>query len=179
MISYKEALTRSMTEMAKDPLVCFVGYGVKKGRAAGTLKDVPEAQLIETPVAENLMAGLAIGLSLTGRRPVVYIERFDFILNALDAIVNHLDKFQRLSKEQFSPAIILRVVAGNKNKPLFTGLTHTQDFTDAMRKLVTFPVERLESAEGIEAAYSNAHASLTRKPPFNSSTMLVELKDLI
>ena len=179
-MTYKDALTAAMQDLAKDPAICFVGYGVRcGGRAAGTLKGIPDTQLIETPVAENLMVGMAIGLALSGRRPVVYIERFDFILNAMDAIVNHLDKIERLSQGQFQPSIILRVVVGNKKKPLYTGLTHTQDFTEVMRQMVSFPIVRLEHAAAIGPAYAVAHQALQLNPGFKHSTMLVELKDEI
>ena len=63
----------------------------------GTLKDVPDDQKIETPVAENLMVGLAIGMSFEGFKPVVYFERHDFMLVAADAISNHIDKIERIS----------------------------------------------------------------------------------
>lgn len=176
MSEYKTALKSAMENLAKDPAVCFVGYGVKYGgKAAGSLANVNPEQLIETPVAENLMVGLAIGLSLAGRRPVVYIERMDFILNAMDAIVNHLDKIETMSRGQFKPAVILRVVVGNKKKPLYTGETHTQDFTEAMRKLVTFPVIKLEHAAQVEPCYRSARNAMEA----GQSTMLVELKDEI
>src|SRR5438477_13169810 len=131
-MTYKEALTAAMDELARDPMIRFIGYGVSIGKAMGTLKNVPDSQLIEMPVAENLMVGFAIGLALKGLKPVVFIERFDFILNALDAVVNHLDKIGDISRGEFRPTIILRVVVGNRQKPLFTGETHTQDFSVAM-----------------------------------------------
>ena len=81
-MTYKESLTSAMTALGKDPLACFIGYGVSNGKAGGTLNRVLPEQLIETPVAENLMVGLAIGMALAGRRPLVYVERFDFVLNA-------------------------------------------------------------------------------------------------
>jgi pyruvate/2-oxoglutarate/acetoin dehydrogenase E1 component len=129
--SYKEELTASMESLAADPLVRFVGYGVRiGGRAQGTLKNVSDTQLIEMPVAENLMVGFAIGLALKGLKPVVFIERMDFILNALDAIVNHLDKIETISRGEFKPTMILRIVVSEiRQKPLFTGETHTQDFS--------------------------------------------------
>jgi Transketolase, pyrimidine binding domain len=173
-ISYKDELTAAMDELAKDPLVRFVGYGVTNGRAMGTLKNVPESQLIEMPVAENLMVGFAIGLSLKGLKPVVFIERFDFILNALDAIVNHLDKIAEVSHGEFNPTIILRIVVGNRRKPLFTGRTHTQDFSVALRALVSFPVINLMDARTISQQYGIAYMNF----PFRS-TALVEYKDLI
>lgn len=174
-MTYKELLAAAMNSLAADPKVRFVGYGLRIGRAMGTLKGVNEAQIIETPVAENLMVGLAIGLSLRGLRPVVFIERCDFLLNALDAIVNHLDKIERMSHGQFKPAVILRVVVGNRNKELYTGATHTQDFGFAVARMVTFPVRHLHAMENVGARYGEA-AIEQRK---GGSTMLLEYKDFI
>jgi len=175
-VTYKEQLALAMDNLAADKATRFIGYGVKiGGRALGTLKNVPDAQLIETPVAENLMVGLATGLSLAGLRPVVFIERMDFILNALDAIVNHLGAAKTISRGQFRPAAILRVVVGNRHKPLYTGPTHVQDFTHAIRLMVDFPVVRLTEPHQIAPAYFEAHEGLH----CGRSTMLVEHKDLI
>ena len=176
MSAYKEQLTLAMDNLASDKAVRFIGYGVKiGGRAMGTLKNVPEDRLIETPVAENLMVGLATGLSLAGLRPLVFIERMDFILNALDAIVNHLGAARKISRRQFQPAAILRVVVGNRHKPLYTGPTHVQDFTEAIRQMVDFPVVRLTGPGQVAPAYFDAHEGLH----CGRSTMLVEHKDLI
>jgi pyruvate dehydrogenase E1 component beta subunit len=172
-VNYKEEITAAMDMLAADPRVRFVGYGVRYGgKAMGTLKNVPEAQLVETPVAENLMVGLAIGMALRGLRPVVFIERFDFIMNAMDAIVNHLEKIDVMSNGQFSPAVILRVVIGNSQKPLYTGETHTQDFSEAMRRLIEMPVFVLPD-DG-DARYAYSHATMT-----GASTMIIEKKDLM
>jgi pyruvate/2-oxoglutarate/acetoin dehydrogenase E1 component len=181
MSAYKDAITASMAMLGKDPLSRFIGYGLTRpasaGRAAGaagTLVGVPMEQRIETPVAENLMAGLAIGLSLKGYKPVVFYERCDFVINALDAIVNHADKLREMSRGQFNPAIIFRVVVGNYAKPLFTGITHTRNHAEAVRHLVSFPVIELTAAEKIESIYCKAKSDQDA----GTSTMLVELKDL-
>ncbi len=174
-LSYKDELTKAMESLAKDPLVRFVGYGVKiGGRAGGTLKNVSDSQLIEMPVAESLMVSFAIGLSLKGLKPVVFIERFDFILNALDAIVNHLDKIATISHGEFEPTMILRIVVGNSRKPLFTGKTHTQDFSVALRALVSFPVIQLQDASQIAYEYDISHTMMN-----GYSRALVEYKDLM
>jgi len=170
----KAELTKTMETLAWDPAVRFIGYGVKVGgRAAGTLNRVPDSQLIETPVAENLMVGMATGLSLAGLKPVVFIERMDFILNALDAIVNHLGAAARISCGQFYPTAIIRVVIGNKKKALFTGPTHTQDFTQAIRGMVDFPVIDLSHPSQVSGEYKFALEGLS----WGRSTMLVERKD--
>jgi pyruvate/2-oxoglutarate/acetoin dehydrogenase E1 component len=171
-LSYKDELTAAMDELSKDPLVRFIGYGVTNGKAMGTLNNVPASQLIEMPVAESLMVSFAIGLSLKGLKPVVFIERMDFILNALDAIVNHLDKIAEISHGEFNPTMILRIVVGNRQKPLFTGKTHTQDHSVALRSLVSFPVIGLGDASQIKSEYAAAYYRTT-------STALVEYKDLM
>lgn len=174
-INYKESLTKANEEIAADPNILYIGYGLQKGRALGTIKDVPLNQIIEMPVAENLMVGFAVGLSLKGYKPIVFIERMDFIMNALDAIVNHLDKIQKKSSNEFSPAIIIRCIVGNKNKPLYTGITHTQDHSEALRLMVSFPVIQLKDPADIEPAYRLAKENLQK----GTSTILVEYKDLI
>jgi pyruvate/2-oxoglutarate/acetoin dehydrogenase E1 component len=174
-LSYKDFLIEMNSELARLPNSVFIGYGLKKGRALGTLKHVPEDQIIEMPVAENLMIGFAIGLSLKGFVPVVFIERMDFILNALDAIVNHLDKVKEKSNGEFGPAIIIRCIVGNKHKPLYTGITHTQDHSEALRKMISFPVIQLKDKNEIKRSYESAIESLKNK----ESTILVEYKDLI
>lgn len=173
--SYKDLLTEMNNELAKLPNSLFIGYGLKKGRALGTLKQISEDQIIEMPVAENLMIGFAIGLSLKGFIPIVFIERMDFILNALDAIVNHLDKVKEKSNSEFEPAIIIRCVVGNRNKPLYTGITHTQDHSEALKKMVSFPVFQLKDKGMIKNCYEVAIENIKNK----HSTLLVEYKDLI
>lgn len=172
-MTYKEALTAAMDALAADPMNRFVGYGMKRGRAMGTIPEAHAGQIIETTLAENHMASFAIGLSLMGRLPLVYFERADFVLHAADAIVNHLDKMKQLSRGEFAPAVILRVTVGNSQKPLFTGVTHTRDYTEAFRAMVSFPVVRLIKAEDILAEYTAARVNQRH----GVSTMLVEYKD--
>ncbi|MES2694481.1 MAG: hypothetical protein V4773_13480 [Verrucomicrobiota bacterium] len=173
-MNYKQALTEANTALAQDPRTIFLGYGITKTHALGTLKNVPPAQLLEMPVAENLMAGAAIGLSLAGRLPVLYIERCDFLLNALDAIVNHLNAIPITSRGEFKPAVIIRVVVGNRDKPLFTGHTHTQDFSKPLCLMVDFPVVQLRAADEIASAYE--YSRLRQEQGI--SCALFEYKDL-
>lgn len=171
-MNVKTALTHAMTEMAKDPATLFVGYGMLKNGANGTLVNVPKEQIVECPVSEQLIADVALGLSLKGRKVVAFFERADFMLLAMSSIVSHLDKIAHESRGEFTPGIIIRVCVGNTLKPLFTGSTHTSDFTKPMKHLVKFPVTRLMHGEHVIQEYREAHKRLP-----NSSTMLVEFKD--
>lgn len=172
--SYKQALTDSMTMLGRDPLFRACGYGLKIGHEKGSFSGVPFESLVEFTVAESLMTGAAIGMSLTGLKPLVYFERFDFVPNALDAICNHLDAIEIISNGEFHPTAILRIVVGNRNKPLFTGYTHTRDYTEGLRRMVRFPVWPVKSPDEVMTAYEMAYKNL----PIHS-TAIVEYKDLI
>jgi len=174
-MSYKGEISAAMAKLSQDNGNRFIGYGLKHGFAGGTLNDVPQSQIIETPVAENLMAGIAIGQSLAGLLPVLYFERFDFVLNAADAIVNHLAAAEAISRGEFEPAVIIRAVVGNRRKPLFTGRTHTQDFSAAFCAMVDFPVVRLGEQTNIAEVFTAARTAQLR----GESTLVVEYKDLL
>jgi pyruvate dehydrogenase E1 component beta subunit len=145
-ITYKEAVNQVMTEFGEDGMI-FIGYNVAKGDAMGTLKTVPIEQKLETPVAENLMAGLAIGMSFEGFKPVLYYERHDFMLVAMDAIGNHIDKIERISHGEYKVPIIIRAVEAFGG-PFYSGPTHHQDFTEVLKTLVNFPV--LDTVTGVD-----------------------------
>ena len=174
-MSYKERLIEENTHLANLSTTRFVGYGLKRSRANGTLINASISQIVETPVAENLVVGMAIGLALGGLRPIAFIERMDFIFNAMDAIVNHMDKIERLSKGEFSPSVIIRTVVGSRYKPLYTGLPHTQDLSDSLRLMLEMPVYCLEHEQDIDNAYNIA----VHRQNEGKSTILVEYKDLM
>jgi pyruvate/2-oxoglutarate/acetoin dehydrogenase E1 component len=172
--TYKDTLTEAMTLLGQEPDVVFCGYNTRHGgKGGGTFNGVPEEKLIEMPLAENLMVGAAIGMSLDGKLPVVWFERSDFILLAMDAIVNHLDKLARISDGRHNPACIIRAVVGNSKSPLYTGLTHTQNLANAMREMVDFPVIELRLVRSILPEYQRA----LERARTGVSTMIIEHKD--
>ena len=155
--TYKDAVNIAMKELAELGAI-FIGYNVARGDAMGTLKDVPSDQKIETPVAENLMAGLAIGMSFEGFLPVVYFERHDFMLVAMDAIVNHIDKIERISHGEYKVPVIIRAVTADAG-PFYSGITHSQDFTNLLKTAVSFPVSDPKNGSEILKAFREAVAS--------------------
>jgi pyruvate dehydrogenase E1 component alpha subunit len=152
--SYKDAMNIAMTELGQQGAI-FIGYNVAKGDAMGTLKNVPVEQKLETPVAENLMSGLAIGMSFEGFIPVLYFERHDFILNALDAIVNHIDKIERISHGEFKVPVVIRAVTADAG-PFYSGITHSQDFTKLLESGVSFPVVDPKEGKDVLRAFRDA-----------------------
>jgi pyruvate dehydrogenase E1 component alpha subunit len=159
-ISYKDAVEKAMTELGEQGAI-FIGYNVLKGDAMGTLKNVPAEQKLETPVAENLMSGLAIGMSFEGFLPVIYFERHDFMLVAMDAIVNHIDKIERISHGEYKVPVIIRAVTADAG-PFYSGITHSQDFTEMLKKAVSFPV--IDPVSGVDVLNAFRAAAKSEKP---------------
>jgi hypothetical protein len=166
-LTYKQAVTKSMTDLGDNGSV-FIGYSIIPGDAMGTTINVPYDQKIETPVAENLMVGLAIGMSFEGFKPVVYFERHDFMLVAADAIGNHVDKIERISHGEFKVPVILKTVVDDGGL-FYSGPTHSQDFTSTFKEMVDFPILEPMTPGEVLSAYK--YASETTKP-----VMIVEHK---
>lgn len=137
-MKYKDCIWAEMTRLSNNKKVRFIGYNTKLGHQMyGTLIGCEES-CIETPVAENLMMGIAMGLSLEGYRPIVCFERSNFLLPALDAIIHHLDAMPKMSGE-FEFHVILRVIIP-VDTPLDPGIQHLGDFTDIIKNHTDIPV---------------------------------------
>lgn len=153
-IKYLDAVREISESMAAEGAV-FIGYNAKYGGAYGSLKNVPCDQKLETPLAENLMIGLGMGMSLEGIRPVVFFERHEFLLNAMDGIVNTLDVIDTISGGEFRMPVIIKAVAGSV-KPFYAGLTHTRNMAAQVREFVSFPVYEPQTGAEVLAAYDQA-----------------------
>jgi pyruvate/2-oxoglutarate/acetoin dehydrogenase E1 component len=164
-----DAVKLSMRRLADEGAI-FVGYNVRHGAAYGSLKDIPGAQLLETPLAENLMMGLSAGMSLEGFRPVVFFERHEFMLNAMDAIVNTLDAIETISDGEYRMPVIIKAVAGSI-KPFYAGYTHTGNMAQAMKGFVHFPVYEPQTGPEVLAAYALAREA-------TGPVMVSEMKEL-
>ena len=169
-LSYKDSIKEAMTTLGKQNYH-FIGYSITPGDAMGSLKDVDSDQKIETPVAENLMVGLATGMSIEGINTVVFFERHDFMLVAADAIGNHLDKIKWISHNEYNPKVILKTVVDDGGL-FYSGPTHSQDFTKVFKEMVSFPVVDLHIADDVVSAYKEASE-------FDGSVMVVEHKKYI
>jgi pyruvate dehydrogenase E1 component beta subunit len=155
-MKYSEAVKVSMENLSSIDDVRFMGYNLKYGSMSyGSLTRIDPTKIIELPVAEQLMAGLAIGMSLQGFLPVLIFERHDFLLLAADQLINHLSKIRTMSKGEFAPKVIIRAIVGG-TKPFHPGPQHTQNFTDLIRNHTTFAVYEPETSEDVISAYTAA-----------------------
>jgi len=153
-MEYKDGVINSMNGLADQGYI-FIGYNVRHASAYGMLEDVPLDQRLETPLAENLMAGLAIGMTMEGFKAVLYFERHDFIFNALDALVHQVDMIETISDGEFTCPIIIKAVAGGMH-PFYAGITHTMNYTGVFKKLFHFPVLAPETGKDVMRAYAYA-----------------------
>ena len=147
-----------MAILASHYHAVFVGQNVLYDGAwpYESLECVPPEQRIEMPVSEELQLGFCIGLSLQGYLSVSVYPRMDFLMRAMDQLVNHLDKLAHMSLGQFSPKVIIRTRVGGRT-PLYAGPQHTQDHTDALRGMLTnVHVERVTDTGKLPHAYLDA-----------------------
>src|SRR5579872_1562683 len=108
-MTYRQSLTDTMTVLAGDPHVIFVGQTVvASGAAVGeTLSHISLEQRIEFPVAENTQLGFCTGLALAGWLPVCVFPRINFLIEALPQLVQHLDRLYEYGNG-FRPRVIIR-----------------------------------------------------------------------
>jgi 2-oxoisovalerate dehydrogenase E1 component beta subunit len=104
-------------EMRSDESVMVLGEDV--GRAGGVFRvtqglqeEFGAARVMDTPLAESLIVGSAIGLSVNGMRPVAEIQFADFIAPAFDQIVNEAAKFYYRSNGDWNCPITIRAPYG-------------------------------------------------------------------
>ena len=171
---YSDELKRAMEYLARDPRVVFLGQAVAcPGTAMSTtLKDIAPEKLLELPVAEEMQMGMSIGLSLDGKIPVSIYPRWNFLLLALNQVVNHLDKLTIMSNGGYKPKVIIRTGIGSE-RPLHPQYQHIGDFTEAFRLMCrNINIVRLDEPELIFPAYKYA---LERED--GCSTILVEWGD--
>ena len=88
---------------------------------------------LELPVFEDAQMGMSIGLALNGYVPITCYPRFDFLILAMNQLVNHLDKIRKMSRNEMKPKVIIRTSIGSKI-PLDGGPQHTQNYTKVFKK---------------------------------------------
>jgi pyruvate/2-oxoglutarate/acetoin dehydrogenase E1 component len=173
-MKYFDEMCRAMEYLAADPRGMFLGQAVACPGTAmtNTLKKIPRDKLLELPVAEEMQLGMTNGLALGGHVPVSIFPRWNFLLLAVNQIVNHLDKFPLMSNNGYRPKVIIRTGIGSV-RPLHPQHQHVGDFTDAFRLMCqNIEVIRLDEPEQIFPAYQKA---LERED--GKSTIVVEHGD--
>ncbi len=118
VLTVSEAIREAMAqEMARDPSVLVMGQGVDDfkgmyGTTRGLAEQFGAHRVFDTPLAEEGMTGVAIGLALAGMRPVHTHIRMDFMLLAMNQIVNIAAKARYMYGGSVSVPLVIRGVIG-------------------------------------------------------------------
>ncbi len=117
-MTYAEAVREATEqEMARDPSVIVMGIGVDDFRGIyGTTRGLAERfgreRVMDTPVAEDGMTGVAIGAALAGLRPIHVHIRMDFVLLAMNQLVNMAAKSRYMFGGTVSVPLVVRAIIG-------------------------------------------------------------------
>jgi 2-oxoisovalerate dehydrogenase E1 component beta subunit len=125
---YIEAIRDALDEeMAADSRVLVMGEDVQQGgvfRATeGLLEKYGPGRVIDTPLAESSIVGIAIGAAFNGMRPVAEIQFADFIHPAMNQIISEAARIRYRSNGAFSCPIVVRAPFGGGIRG---GLHHSQ-----------------------------------------------------
>lgn len=118
ILTFAQALHEALDIcLARDRRVYLMGLGVADpkgvfGTTLGLVEKYGTERVLETPVSENAMTGIAIGSSLLGERPVLMHQRVEFALLSFDQIVNNAAKWHYMYGGQASVPMVIRLVIG-------------------------------------------------------------------
>ena len=144
-ITYIEALNETIFDaMKEDERVFVIGQGCTSpwyvgGLTLGLLDTFGSSRVIDTPVSENAMTGAAVGAAIAGLRPILIFPRMDFMLYAMDPIINHAAKWHYMFGGAMSvPLVIIAII----NRGGSQGCQHSQDFTWMFKQVPGLKVAR-------------------------------------
>src|SRR5262245_7758949 len=129
-ITYRDALREAITEeMDRDPNVLLLGedigaYGGSYVVTRGFQEKYGRKRVIDTPIAELGIVGVAVGAAMAGLKPIVELMTINFSLLAIDQIVNHAAKIHYMFGGQFIAPLVIRTASGWGQ----LGATHSQTF---------------------------------------------------
>ena len=163
-MTYREAVNAALAdEMASDPRIYLLGEDVANdGGVFKTNTGLPErfpGRVKNTPICENTFIGLAIGMSVTGLRPVVEIMFSDFLPTAGDAIIEELPKFRFMTGGQCELPVTVRSIGGG------TGRFGTQHSATGESWFMAFPGLLVATAGTPGGAYSVLRAAIRHPDP--------------
>ena len=130
-IQFREAICEAMSEeMRKDESIYLMGEEVAEYNGAykaskGMLDEFGDKRVIDTPISELGFAGIGVGSTMTGNRPIIEFMTFNFALVGIDQIINNAAKIRQMSGGQFPCPIVFRGPTGSAGQ---LAATHSQAF---------------------------------------------------
>jgi 2-oxoisovalerate dehydrogenase E1 component beta subunit len=117
-VSLIDALTMAMSwEMEHDPSVVVLGedVGINGGvfrATAGLQQKFGEDRVMDTPLAEGMIAGISIGMATQGMKPIAEIQFMGFIYPVVDQIINHAGRIRNRTRGRLTCPMVLRAPYG-------------------------------------------------------------------
>lgn len=180
MISCRQAIREALSEeMQRDADVVLLGedlgcYGGCFQVTNGLYEEFGAEQIIETPVSEEAIVGVAVGAALLGMKPVVEIMYGDFSTLASDPLINHAAKLHFLSQGKQSVPLVYRTPMGGGTG---AAAQHTQSletlFTNIPGLLIVYPSEPADLKGLLKSAIRNPNPVLFFEHKFYEKEGLV------
>ncbi len=117
-ITLVEAVTQALAyEMQADPSVIVMGEDVGKNggvfrATVGLLDQFGPTRVLDTPLAESMIGGLAVGMAVSGLKPVAEFQFMGFIYPAVDQIINHASRIRNRTRGRMSCPVVFRTPSG-------------------------------------------------------------------
>jgi pyruvate dehydrogenase E1 component beta subunit len=130
-MTVREALREAMAEeMRSNPNVFLMGEEVGEYQGAykisqGLLDEFGPKRVVDTPITEHGFAGIAVGASWGGLRPIVEFMTFNFAMQAIDHLINSAAKTLYMSGGQMGSPMVFR---GPNGAAARVGAQHSQDY---------------------------------------------------
>ncbi len=172
-MSYREAVCAALAdELRCDPGVMLMGEDVASAGGVfktneGLAEEFP-GRIVNTPICENTFVGVAIGMAVTGMRPVVEIMFSDFLPTAADALIEELPRMRFMSGGQCTIPVTIRSMGGGG------GRFGTQHSATGESWFMGIPGLKVGSAGTPAGAYGMLRAGIRDPDP----VLLIEHKAL-
>jgi acetoin:2,6-dichlorophenolindophenol oxidoreductase subunit beta len=117
-ITYAQAILEATDQcMDADPSVYIMGLGVPDpkgifGTTLGLKDKYGDRRVMDMPVSENAMTGVAIGSAIRGMRPILTHQRVDFMLLSLDQLINNAAKWHYMFDGKMRVPMVIRIIIG-------------------------------------------------------------------
>ncbi len=130
-LTYTQALREALTEeMRRDPNVILMGedigeYGGVFRVTEGLIHEFGPTRVRDTPITESAFIGMAVGMAMTGKRPLAELMFMDFALVSADQIWNQAAKMRSMSGGRVKVPMVIRAQQGGGRG---NGAQHSQSF---------------------------------------------------
>lgn len=128
-MKFREAIRSGTVEvMREDPRVFVLGIGVPDfkgifGTTLGLAEEFGAERAFDIPISENAVAGICVGATFRGLRPIFVHQRVDFLMLTMDQLVNHAAKWRAMFAGRQSIPLVMRAIVG---RGWGNGPQHTQ-----------------------------------------------------